>query len=269
MRKTIVINLLLAGLALAGCQKGVNYGGRPVTFTASSADPYTRTAYSNVITNGFERIDWAPNDRILVWSDFAAMAYDSDDHSAEYIIDVITPDGRNSKATLKNASANGLVYVDGKDSYKFWATYPVASGNPTANSVTYTIPAAQTIANGAEATTEGDVTTIPADMSNAWLLAAAEGAQADTPVEMYFYPGFTAFELTDGTNEAESREKYPVIRNLPRVVSSDAHYLWDISEGGFTIPLDDEPYSTALVRNRLIDYLLGMTGPGKGEDNHG
>lgn len=196
MRKTIVINLLLAGLALAGCQKGVNYGGRPVTFTASSADPYTRTAYSNVITNGFERIDWAPNDRILVWSDFAAMAYDSDDHSAEYIIDVITPDGRNSKATLKNASANGLVYVDGKDSYKFWATYPVASGNPTANSVTYTIPAAQTIANGAEATTEGDVTTIPADMSNAWLLAAAENALPDKPVDMYFYPGFTAFELT-------------------------------------------------------------------------
>ena len=36
-------------------------------------------------------------------------------------------------------------------------------------------------------------------------------------------PPFTAFELNDGNNEAEYREKYPVIRNLPRVVSSDAH----------------------------------------------
>lgn len=196
MRKTIVINLLLAGLALAGCQKGVNYGGRPVSFSASSADPYTRTAYSNVVTNGFERIDWSPNDRILVWSDFAEQANNANAHSAEYIIDVITPDGRNSKATLKNATANGLVYVSGKDSYKFWATYPVASGNPTAGSVSYTIPATQQLAAGATATTADHVTTFPADMSNAWLLAAAEGAEADKPVDMYFYPGFTAFELT-------------------------------------------------------------------------
>ena len=80
-------------------------------------------------------------------------------------------------------------------------------------------------------------------------------------------PPFTAFELNDGNNEAAYREKYPVIRNLPRVVSSDAHYLWNISEGGFSIPLCDEPYSSALVRNRLIDYLLGRPSPGKGEDH--
>ena len=82
-------------------------------------------------------------------------------------------------------------------------------------------------------------------------------------------PPFTAFELNDGNNEAEYREKYPVVRNLPRVVSSDAHYLWNISEGGFSIALDDEPYSSALVWNRLIDYLLGRTQPGKGEEDHG
>ena len=76
-------------------------------------------------------------------------------------------------------------------------------------------------------------------------------------------PVFTAYELKDGDCDAEYREKYPVIQKLARAVSSDAHYLWDISEAGFSVELDDETYSSSKVRNALIDYLLG-----KGE-NHG
>lgn len=196
MRKMIVINLLLAGLVLAGCQKGVNYGGQPVSFEASSADPYTRTVYSNAITNGFERIDWSPNDRILVWSDFAAVETDANVHSAEYLVDVITPSGRDSKATVKNTNGNGLAFVTGKDSYKFWATSPMVSGNPTTGSVSYTIPALQSLPTSLSASTADHVTTFPADMSNAWLLAAVENAPAGQPVTLRFYPGFTAFEVT-------------------------------------------------------------------------
>ena len=70
-------------------------------------------------------------------------------------------------------------------------------------------------------------------------------------------PVFTAYELKDGSLEAEYREKYPIIQNLARAVSSDAHYLWDISEADFSVELDDEPYSSSKVRNALIDYLLG------------
>ncbi len=70
-------------------------------------------------------------------------------------------------------------------------------------------------------------------------------------------PPFTAYELNDAASDGEYREKYPVIRSLARAVSSDAHYLWNISEASFSIPLDDEPYSSSLVRNRLIDYLSG------------
>jgi hypothetical protein len=43
------------------------------------------------------------------------------------------------------------------------------------------------------------------------------------------------------------------------VASSDAHYLTDISEDGFAIEIEDEPYSSGHVRNRLIDYLLGKS----------
>ncbi len=72
-------------------------------------------------------------------------------------------------------------------------------------------------------------------------------------------PRFTAFELNDLASLEDCRAKYPVLteRGLVHLQSSDAHYLTDISEKGFQIELDDEPYSSANVRNRLIDYLLG------------
>ena len=71
-------------------------------------------------------------------------------------------------------------------------------------------------------------------------------------------PHFTALELRDGDALDECLEKHPVIaeRALTYVVSSDAHYLTDIAEEGFAIELDDEPYSSQRVRDKLIDYLL-------------
>ena len=75
-------------------------------------------------------------------------------------------------------------------------------------------------------------------------------------------PHFTAFELRDGEALEESLQKYPIIREreLMHVVSSDAHYLTDIAEEGFAIELDDEPYSSQRVRDKLIDCLLGRKG---------
>ena len=76
-------------------------------------------------------------------------------------------------------------------------------------------------------------------------------------------PRFTAFELNDIAMLEECLSRFPIIteRGLVHVASSDAHYLTDISEVGFEIELDDEPYSSDRVRNALIDYLLGK---GKG-----
>ena len=75
-------------------------------------------------------------------------------------------------------------------------------------------------------------------------------------------PHFTAFELRDGACLDDCLAKHPVIheRGLAYVVSSDAHYLTDIAEEGFAIELDDEPYSSQRVRDKLIDYLLGKKG---------
>ena len=72
-------------------------------------------------------------------------------------------------------------------------------------------------------------------------------------------PHFTAFELRDAQKLEECRSKHPVLaeRGLTHVVSSDAHYLTDIAEQGFEIEIDDEPYSSQRVRDKLIDLLLG------------
>jgi hypothetical protein len=72
-------------------------------------------------------------------------------------------------------------------------------------------------------------------------------------------PSFTAFELNDIASLSDSLVKFPILteRGLVHVASSDAHYLTDISEEGFAIEIADEPYSSQIVRDGLIDYLLG------------
>lgn len=77
-------------------------------------------------------------------------------------------------------------------------------------------------------------------------------------------PTYTAFELNDLTSLEDCRTRFPILteRGLVFVASSDAHYLTDIAEDGFEIELDDEPYSSSLVTNRLIDYLSGLSREG-------
>ncbi len=66
---------------------------------------------------------------------------------------------------------------------------------------------------------------------------------------------FTAVELHDGEKETVYAEQIP---NGCRVtVGSDAHYLWDIRDKDRFVELEDQPYSSQLVRERLIAWLGG------------
>ncbi|MBO5783682.1 MAG: PHP domain-containing protein [Clostridia bacterium] len=68
------------------------------------------------------------------------------------------------------------------------------------------------------------------------------------------FPEFSCMELHDGTKEEEYRQAY-VLDRCVVVSSSDAHYLWDIKEKDGYLELEDEPYSSARVRENLIEYL--------------
>ena len=69
--------------------------------------------------------------------------------------------------------------------------------------------------------------------------------------------GYTSFELSPTGNRQELASAYPILQNLRCVTSSDAHYLWDISGAQHSIEIQDEPYSSALVRQNLLAILEG------------
>lgn len=76
-------------------------------------------------------------------------------------------------------------------------------------------------------------------------------------------PAFTAYELNDPTSVPIYQSMFPHIRPLARVINSDAHNLWSLSEataGVNEIELDDEPYSSDKVRESLFRFLRGEKG---------
>ena len=75
----------------------------------------------------------------------------------------------------------------------------------------------------------------------------------DVPLEY----DFDCLEFNDSDNIASITERYPHLSKAKRLISSDAHHLWDISEAENSVQLDDEPYSSSLVRKKLFEYLKG------------
>jgi DNA polymerase III alpha subunit len=65
---------------------------------------------------------------------------------------------------------------------------------------------------------------------------------------------FSCFELHDVTKAEEYIKKFH-LEDKKMVVSSDAHTLTDIRDKENWFELDDEPYSSALVRKKLFEVL--------------
>jgi len=72
-------------------------------------------------------------------------------------------------------------------------------------------------------------------------------------------PVFTVAEFHDGEKREAYAEKHPQLKEMITVIGSDAHYLWDIRDKEYWFDLDDEPYSSDLVRHRLFQTLGGKT----------
>ncbi len=69
--------------------------------------------------------------------------------------------------------------------------------------------------------------------------------------------GYYAFELNDRASSDEYKARFPHLEGMRQLVSSDAHYLWNISEAENFLDIPDEPYSSDLVRRNLIDLIKG------------
>ncbi len=66
---------------------------------------------------------------------------------------------------------------------------------------------------------------------------------------------FRAFELRERESLDEVRKTVKELCPDNLLVCSDAHRLWDISEAENSISIDDEPYSSTLVRKRFFERL--------------
>ena len=71
-------------------------------------------------------------------------------------------------------------------------------------------------------------------------------------------PRFTAFELNDAASLLQYQNQYPHLKDMKYIVSSDAHELGAISEAKNSFLLEDEPYSSRLVTEKLFEYLRGV-----------
>ncbi len=69
-------------------------------------------------------------------------------------------------------------------------------------------------------------------------------------------PHFSCVEFRDNASIEAYTEKYG-LADKRVLTDSDAHYLWDISEAENFLELEDEPYSSALVRESLFRFLGG------------
>ena len=68
---------------------------------------------------------------------------------------------------------------------------------------------------------------------------------------------FTAYELHDMGQKEEYEARFPILQTMRCVSSSDAHYLDQIRDAAYSLPLEDEPYSSAMVRMSLLKTLGG------------
>lgn len=68
---------------------------------------------------------------------------------------------------------------------------------------------------------------------------------------------FVCAGFHNGERIAEYQSRFSVLKSRIPVVSSDAHYLWDIRDKEFYFELNDEPYSGNKVRSELFRILRG------------
>lgn len=219
--------LLSAGIVftLAGCQKGTtpnHLNGKAFQFGAKAGSVDTRTAFSGEGTQSgtsvdefsrkiltHERINWKENDAVLIASDNATIYGDRSTKYATYTVAKVTPNGDISEAELNEKAGSEELFFNENEKYTFWGIYPAAAGKGSDlvdAKANYTISSSQAPTGALAPITSVDgkkeLTPLDPDMSQAVMLAAAEN-QTEESVVLDFYPGFTAFEFTLNSAEAD------------------------------------------------------------------
>ena len=71
-------------------------------------------------------------------------------------------------------------------------------------------------------------------------------------------PSFKMAEIYDIEKLDDFKTKHPSLNDMMVITCSDAHYLWDIRDKSAYFELEDEPYSSDYIRQRLFEKLRGI-----------
>ena len=307
MKRITKMILLGAGilLTLAGCQKGTttdDLSGKAVRFGVTSGKVSTRTAFAGDGTQDgtkedefgrkiltWERLSWAKNDEIMVASDNATLYQNPDVKYATYTVNEksieVSEDGTKSYATLLDKAASEELFFTDKETYTFWSIYPASKGDGDKlvnKQAEFEISASQAPGEG-DATkisiekTEGTttvtktLTTLPADMSQAVMLSAAENQTAKN-VDLQFYPAFTAFEFTLNSQTSDLILKELVLTTAEGKSLAGSVAVSEIMTGGttfdsvenykITYPENDKkltftfPDNTTITKNDYVTFTV-------------
>lgn len=200
LMKTRILWAVAALVLLAGCQK-FGGAGKEIRFSAvAKPDAATKTVYSGEVVGVYERINWVAGDVIRIASDLAQT--EGGDDYADYTLGTPEASGVNSTSKVTPSGGSGLEW--GSGTHHFWGIYPyhaiTVSGSASAAGLS--IPATQNViaANKTETST---LTSFAPDLSSAWMLADKSGvAEGASDLDLDFYPAFTAFEFTLGSQDA-------------------------------------------------------------------
>ena len=284
MRTITNIILLSAGilLSLTGCQKGTNdveKHGNLVRFSATSANVNTRTAYSGLRPDGFERIDWTAGDKIMIWSDNATVrpdgtpAISGNDKLAIYNIGTISESGNKSVATIEDPMGNGLQYPDDDPGSTFWGVYPASAltASPTkltddSYSVPFSIDAEQALAEntntGEDVTPHGLYDYVP-DMQKALMVAYVTGAKAAAKsVEIPFKAAFTDFEFNISVGEGASALTISAMEIVSETVEGISTVAPTALSGKFTATCTSGNWTYAAASDAAMSVKATLPGDG-------
>lgn len=211
-------------IVLAGCDPTLNTDGRKVKFTAVSKAPLaTKTVYTRQGQTGgqtYQTIAWKEGDKIRIYCpkvegevfgyNDGTVTYTETDprFSLDYIYadysvqQIDNSDFPKSKASLANVDPNGLVWA-GTQKATFYAAYPfgtkICSNLSSQLRFAIEVPVGNFGSSSSNLQT-GDSTFV----ENMPLLAIQKDVNNGDPVNLDFYPAFSAFEFVlnsaDDTN---------------------------------------------------------------------
>lgn len=206
MKRTALFSTLLLAVAMSvisGCDPTLNTeGGRKVKFSAiSQASPATKTAYGAMDGSNWQTISWKVGDAIRIYAPAGGSisgkpidpVFDLNYVYADYTVKEFGNSGHLSKGKLDNDDANGLTWTGDEDAV-FYAAYPgdevqIATNTDGKLRFYFEIPNTQ----------DGK----PEFISKLPMLSIQEVAN-NQPVELDFYPAFSAFEFNIKSDVDES-----------------------------------------------------------------